>query len=89
MFADGSSLLFGPDEETMQEDQDLSQWLTPGGAAQKLGISTVRVRQLANRGTLQPIWTPMGRLFDPAEVERLRRSREGLDGQPAPAGAAR
>lgn len=54
---------------------DLSLWLPPGKAAHILGVSTVRVRQLADRGDLQALRTPMGRLFDPGEVERLRCRR--------------
>ncbi len=45
--------------------------------ARKLGVSTDRVRQLADAGELQPVArTARGvRLFDADEVERLLRER--------------
>jgi DNA-binding transcriptional MerR regulator len=54
--------------------------VTSSQAARELGVSPERVRQLAKEGRLAAIDTPLGRLFDPADVERLRLERKG---QPA------
>jgi len=42
-----------------------------------LGVSSETVRQLENRGQLKASKTASGvRLFDPGEVQRVKRSRE-------------
>lgn len=51
--------------------------LTTSEAARLLEISVERVRQLVKEGTLKAKETPLGRLFDPQEVKRLAREREG------------
>ena len=65
-------------------DQD---WLTPTQAGRRLELSAERVRQLTADGRLPCIRTPLGRLLDPRDVERLaaerRRRRAGPDLDPA------
>ncbi|MDR7400579.1 MAG: MerR family transcriptional regulator [Armatimonadota bacterium] len=51
--------------------------LAPKDAAQRLGVTTSRVQQLAREGKLREIRDSQGRrLFRPEDVERLRRQRE-------------
>ena len=58
-------------------------WLTTTRAAHRLGVSAERVRQLLSAGRIAHVRTPLGRLLDPADVERLaterRRSRSTPD----------
>lgn len=55
---------------------DGTSLLTSSEAAVRLGVSTRRVRQLAQTGALLPAMsTPIGRLFDEAEIERLATER--------------
>ena len=58
--------------------------LTVGDAARILGLSTSRVRQLAENGTLTIMRTSSGiRLFPRRDIERLSRLREqGARGRP-------
>ena len=44
-------------------------------AARRLELSAQRVRALADEGRLAYVMSPLGRLFDPAEVERFRHTR--------------
>ena len=47
-----------------------------GDVARVLDVSTRRVQQLEAEGVLRAVRTPRGlRLFDPLEVEALRRQR--------------
>lgn len=55
---------------------DLSSWPSTGQAARILGLSEARVRQLDAAGELRSIRTATGRLFDPADLERLRIARQ-------------
>lgn len=54
--------------------------LTTKEAADKLGVSTRTVQRMADDGTLSPIVRYPGQtgplLFDEADVERVRKSRE-------------
>ena len=66
-------------------------WLTPTQAGRRLDLSAERVRQLTNAGVLGHVRTALGRLVDPADVERLAEQRRGRDGgaaHPAVRGAA-
>jgi predicted site-specific integrase-resolvase len=63
--------------ETATED-----WLSPAQAGQRLGVSAERVRQLERAGLLTCRRTALGRLIDPAGVERLANERSGT-AQPA------
>ena len=54
---------------------DLSMTVGPSSAARILGVSTQHVKRLADAGKLHPTTTPLGRLFDRAEVERLAAER--------------
>jgi len=56
-------------------DTESSDWLSPTQAANRLGISTQRVRQLADAGQLAHVRTPLGRVFTRASVERLAEER--------------
>jgi len=50
-------------------------WLTVGQAAMQLQRSAQRVRQFAENGRLQSVKTRLGRLIDPASLERLLETR--------------
>jgi predicted site-specific integrase-resolvase len=54
---------------------DFSMTVGPSSAARILGISTQHVKRLADAGKLHPFATPLGRLFDRDEVERLAAER--------------
>jgi excisionase family DNA binding protein len=53
--------------------------LTTSQAARRLGLSAERVRQLSDKGTLRCRRTPLGRLYDPAELALFaaRRTERG------------
>jgi predicted site-specific integrase-resolvase len=53
--------------------------LTRAQAAQRLGVSPERIRQLTVTGRLRCIQTPLGRLYHPADVLRLAEQRRGLE----------
>lgn len=55
--------------------QDLEGTLTSSQVARLLGVSAQRVIQLANAGRLAHTRTDLGRLYDPADVQRLIRER--------------
>jgi len=59
---------------------DGQHWLTPATAARLLGVTPCRVRQLIQEGKLVCERTPLGRLIDPASVEKLAREREAEKG---------
>jgi excisionase family DNA binding protein len=54
----------------------IETFLTPGEAARVLEISVEYVRQLTRSGLLPCIQTRLGRLIDPATIERFRIERE-------------
>ncbi|MCU1358017.1 MAG: hypothetical protein JWM89_3435 [Acidimicrobiales bacterium] len=54
----------------------MTTYLTASQAARILGLSAERVRQLATAGTLPCVETPLGRLFDADEVDRLHARRQ-------------
>ena len=62
----------------------LAPTLTPAQAALRLGLSGQRVRQLADRGELASIRTPLGRLIDAAAVDELAAQRQTRRGATAP-----
>ncbi|MGH9919664.1 MAG: MerR family transcriptional regulator [Nitrososphaerales archaeon] len=53
----------------------LDDLLQVSAAARRLGLSPQRLRTLADEGQIACVRTPFGRLFDAAEVERFRRTR--------------
>lgn len=55
---------------------DVRDWLSTTQAARVLGLSPLRVVQLADAGALRTERTALGRLYDPASVEALRAERE-------------
>jgi hypothetical protein len=58
-------------EEILRQD-----WLSPQGATVLAGISYAWLRLLGERGAIATLDTPLGRLYNRADVERLRRERE-------------
>jgi hypothetical protein len=56
----------------MDKDQKM---LTRAQVAQRLGVSPERIRQLTVSGQLRYIQTPLGRLYDPADVLCLADQR--------------
>jgi excisionase family DNA binding protein len=55
---------------------EVQEWLSPSEAARELGVTPLRVRQLLSEGRLSHVRTSLGRLLDPADVERLRAERQ-------------
>jgi excisionase family DNA binding protein len=60
----------------MPTDSLLAHGLTVNEAARRLDLSPQMVRYLANRNELPHTRTPYGRLFAPADVDRLREARQ-------------
>jgi Helix-turn-helix domain len=50
--------------------------LTPSDAARELGLSVVRIRQLMSAGQLAYVRTPLGRLVDRNDLQRLQAERQ-------------
>lgn len=60
--------------------------MTASQVGRELNLSAERVRQLARAGKLPPAeTTPLGQLWDPAEVRRFADARKhrGADGPPS------
>lgn len=57
-------------------DQTLVAHLTTAEAARRLRLSKQGLRDLVAKGVIHCINTPLGLLFDPLEVERLRKARQ-------------
>ncbi len=55
---------------------DVTQWLSIGQAARALGVRPQTVDVYCWKGKLTYLRTPLGRLIDPASVERLAKERE-------------
>ena len=58
-------------EQILQQD-----WLSPQGAILLAGISYAWLRLLGERGQIATLDTPLGRLYNRADVDRLRAERE-------------
>lgn len=58
---------------------DVEDLITPAQAGRLLGVTSERVRQLADGGRLPVVRSPLGRLFDRADVEALAKSRAQAD----------
>ena len=54
----------------------ISGWLSPSQAGARVGLTAQRIVQLARAEEINYIMTPLGRLLDPADVERLAGERE-------------
>lgn len=65
-------------------DDFTPDWLTPSQVAALIERTPLRVRQLANEGKLRAVWTPLGRLIDPASVDAYLRDRERRAAEAAP-----
>jgi DNA-binding transcriptional MerR regulator len=60
----------------MKQDERLGETpLTRNQVARRLGLSAEWVRQLSDAGLLPCVRTPLGRLYDAADVERFARHR--------------
>lgn len=60
-----------------------AELLSTAQAARMLDRSTDRVRQLVRAGRLPAQMTPLGRLYDRRDVERLAAQRGGTDPEAA------
>jgi hypothetical protein len=71
-------------EGTMDPDliQDILRrdWLSPQNAILLAGISYAWLRLLGERGQVATLQTPLGRLYNRVDIERLRRQREQAGG---------
>jgi len=70
----------------IDEAAPATSWITTGEASRRLAMSSQWARVQATRGVLRTVSTPLGLLFDPESVERLRHTRAA--GSPAPHEAA-
>ena len=59
----------------MALNTDITTWPTRSIAARQLGVSSELITNFLDRGLLKFIPTKLGRLIDPADLERLRRER--------------
>lgn len=55
---------------------EVTHWLSPTQAARRLAVSSQMVAVYCRTGKLTFVSTPLGRLIDPASVERLAKERE-------------
>lgn len=55
--------------------REIEDWLSPSQAGALLGTSGQWVTQLARRGQLDAVRTPLGWLVNPDDVERLANER--------------
>lgn len=60
---------------TVEESTPLSDWLTGSAAARILGVSHKTVKGWSDQGKLTYLDTPLGRLYDPQSVEKVRSDR--------------
>lgn len=56
-------------------EKDLTTWMTPSQAAQRLNVSAELVRQYCRSGKLEFIMTSAGRLINPESVEKIAEER--------------
>lgn len=64
--------------------EELEEWLTPGDAAEVIGVSRQWVHKLLEERRLRSVKTRAGWLIDPADAERVRearRQRVGTEGE--------
>jgi excisionase family DNA binding protein len=54
----------------------MTESLSTSQAARRLNLSAARIRQLLAKQQLPFVATPLGRLIDPAVIERLAAERE-------------
>ncbi len=55
--------------------REVESWLSPSQAGAMLGTSGQWVTQLARRGDLDAVRTPLGWLVNPSDVERVSNER--------------
>jgi predicted site-specific integrase-resolvase len=55
---------------------EVTHWLSLGQAARRLAVSPQMVNMYCRTGRLTYVATPLGRLIDPASVERLTKERD-------------
>ena len=68
---------------------ELEEWWSPSQAATRLGVTPLRVRQLLSAGRIRRARTALGRLLDPADVERLAQERRKAGSKPRAVTGAR
>jgi hypothetical protein len=51
------------------------EWVSVAQAARMLELTPARIRQMTNAGQIKHRMTPLGRLIDTEDVERLGRER--------------
>ena len=62
----------------MAKTDAVVDWLSPGEAARKLGLSVTRIHQLADSGRLVMQRTSLGRLISAASVEAMVQARKDI-----------
>jgi len=60
----------------MLNSTEIAKFLSLSPAARQLEISSAHLARLVREGKVRSIKTPLGRLFDPRELRRVRRERE-------------
>lgn len=65
-----------------QRGSSVTRTMTATDVARRLNISSDRVRQLTRAGAFAVTETPLGRLYDAADVERVAREREASSRTP-------
>jgi len=62
----------------------MTEWVRAGEAAEILGVSSSRIRQLSLAGRLRHKQTPMGRIYRRTAIEALAEERRvSADGRPS------
>lgn len=64
-------------QSTVVEQEPRAAWLSPAGAARRLGCSPSTIRNLVGAGKLSAWRSPLGRLVPAADVERLAVELQG------------
>jgi hypothetical protein len=59
-------------------DPNLQELIPVSVAARRLELSGQRLRSLAKEGRIPCVMTPLGRLFDPADIQRFLETRGPL-----------
>ena len=57
-------------------NSDIGTFLSLSPAARKIKMSAAHFARLVRAGKIRGVKTQLGMLFDPVELERLRRERE-------------
>ena len=60
----------------MHDQPPVFPWLSRSQALRQLGVSRATLERLIVSGDLRPVYTTLGRLFKPEDVEALRQQRK-------------